>query len=83
MEIPLSGMQNSLYEGVTGSGEDERWYKFDVKDRAVINPIFELAEKERCSLFHQSQTFIKIYNSRDELVYKEAATQYKARTYGI
>ena len=28
-------------------GEDERWYKFDVKDRAVINPIFELAEKER------------------------------------
>ena len=77
VEIPLSGMQNSLYEGVTGSGEDERWYKFDVKDRAVINPIFELAEKERCSLFHQSQTFIKIYNSRDELVYKEAATQYK------
>ena len=77
VEIPLSGMQNSLYEGVTGSGEDERWYKFDVKDRAVINPIFELAEKERCSLFHQSQTFIKIYNSRDELVYKEVATQYK------
>ena len=77
VEIPLSGMQNSLYEGVTGSGEDERWCKFDVKDRAVINPIFELAEKERCSLFHQSQTFIKIYNSRDELVYKEAATQYK------
>lgn len=77
VEIPLSGIQYSLYEGVTGSGEDERWYKFDVKDRAVINPIFELAEKERCSLFHQSQTFIKIYNSRDELVYKEAATQYK------
>lgn len=77
VKIPLSGIQNSLYEGVTGSGEDERWYKFDVKDRAVINPIFELAEKERCSLFHQSQTFIKIYNSRDELVYKEAATQYK------
>ena len=77
VEILLSGMQYSLYEGVTGSGEDERWYKFDVKDRAVINPIFELAEKERCSLFHQSQTFIKIYNSRDELVYKEAATQYK------
>ena len=77
VEIPLSGIQYSLYEGVTGSGEDERWYKFDVKDRAVINPIFELAEKERCSLFHQSQTFIKIYNSRDELVYKEVATQYK------
>lgn len=77
VEIPLSGIQYSLYEGVAGSGEDERWYKFDVKDRAVINPIFELAEKERCSLFHQSQTFIKIYNSRDELVYKEAATQYK------
>ena len=77
VEILLSGMQYSLYEGVTGSGEDERWYKFNVKDRAVINPIFELAEKERCSLFHQSQTFIKIYNSRDELVYKEVATQYK------
>ena len=77
VKIPLSGIQYSLYEGVAGSGEDERWYKFDVKDRAVINPIFELAEKERCSLFHQSQTFIKIYNSRDELVYKEAATQYK------
>ena len=77
VEIPLSGIQYSLYEGVTVSGEDERWYKFNVKDRAVINPIFELAEKERCSLFHQSQTFIKIYNSRDELVYKEAATQYK------
>lgn len=92
LEIPLSGMQYSLYDGITYGiesmdkngistdvkpGEDERWYKFDVKDRAVINPIFELAEKERCSLFHQSQTFIKIYNSRDELVYKEAATQYK------
>ena len=92
LEIPLSGMQYSLYDGITYGiesmdkngisadvkpGEDERWYKFNVKDRAVINPIFELAEKERCSLFHQSQTFIKIYNSRDELVYKEAATQYK------
>lgn len=92
LEIPLSGMQYSLYDGITYGiesmdkngistdvkpGEDERWYKFDVKDRAVINPIFELAEKERCSLFHQSQTFIKIYNSRDELVYKEVATQYK------
>lgn len=92
LKILLSGMQYSLYDGITYGiesmdkngisadvkpGEDERWYKFDVKDRAVINPIFELAEKERCSLFHQSQTFIKIYNSRDELVYKEAATQYK------
>lgn len=75
--MSLSGMQYSLYEGVTYPGGDERWYKFYVKDRAVINPTFELAEKERCSLFHQSQTFIKIYNSRDELVYKEAATQYK------
>ena len=25
VEIPLSGMQNSLYEGVTVSGGDERW----------------------------------------------------------
>lgn len=55
-------MQYSLYDGITYGiesmdkngisadvkpGEDERWYKFDVKDRAVINPIFELAEKER------------------------------------
>ena len=45
--IPLSGMQNSLYEGVTVPGRDERWYKFNVSERAVINPTFELAEKER------------------------------------
>ena len=77
VEIPLSGMQNSLYEGVTVPGRDERWYKFNVSERAVINPTFELAEKERCNLFHQNQTFIKIYNSRDELMYSEAATQYK------
>ena len=51
VEIPLSGMQNSLYEGVTVSGGDERWYKFNVSERAVINPTFELAEKERCNLF--------------------------------
>lgn len=76
-------MQNSLYEGVTVPGRDERWYKFNVSERAVINPTFELAEKERCNLFHQNQTFIKIYNSRDELMYSEAATQYKGRTYGI
>ena len=75
VEIPLSGMQNSLYEGVTVPGRDERWYKFNVSERAVINPTFELAEKERCNLFHQNQTFIKIYNSRDELMYSEAATQ--------
>ena len=78
-------MQYSLYDGITYGiesmdkngisadvkpGEDERWYKFDVKDRAVINPTFELAEKERSNLFYLGQTFIKIYNSRDELVYK-------------
>ena len=78
IEIPLSGMQYSLFEGVTAQvGKDERWYKFNVSERAVINPTFELAEKERCNLFHQNQTFIKIYNSRDELMYSEAATQYK------
>lgn len=52
-------------------------------ERAVINPTFELAEKERCNLFHQNQTFIKIYNSRDELMYSEAATQYKGENIGI
>ena len=92
LEIPLSGMQYSLYDGITygiecmdkdgiseevNPGKDERWYKFNVSERAVINPTFELAEKERCNLFHQNQTFIKIYNSRDELMYSEAATQYK------
>lgn len=76
VEIPLSGMQNSLYEGVTVSGGDERWYKFDVKDRAVINPTFELAEKERNGHFNYNTTTIRIYNSRDEQVYTEAHTKY-------
>ena len=76
VEIPLSGMQNSLYEGVTDPGGDERWYKFDVKDRAVINPTFELAEKERNGHFNYYNTYIRIYNSRDELVYTEAHTKY-------
>lgn len=67
LEIPLSGMQYSLYDGITygiecmdkdgiseevNPGKDERWYKFNVSERAVINPTFELAEKERCNLFH-------------------------------
>lgn len=76
VEIPLSGMQNSLYEGVTYSGGDERWYKFNVKDRAVINPTFELAEKERNGHFNYYNTTIRIYNSRDEQVYTEAHTKY-------
>ena len=76
VEIPLSGMQNSLYEGVTVSGGDERWYMFNVKDRAVINPTFELAEKERNGHFNYYNTYIRIYNSRDELVYTEAHTKY-------
>lgn len=76
VEIPLSGMQNSLYEGVTVSGGDERWYTFNVKDRAVINPTFELAEKERNGHFNYYNTTIRIYNSRDELVYTEAHTKY-------
>ena len=74
--IPLSGMQNSLYEGVTDPGGDERWYKFNVKDRAVINPTFELAEKERNGHFNYNTTTIRIYNSRDEQVYTEAHTKY-------
>ena len=75
VEIPLSGMQNSLYEGVTFSGGEERWYKFNVSERAVINPTFELAEKERNGHF-KSTTTIRIYNPRDELVYTEAHTKY-------
>ena len=76
VEIPLSGMQNSLYEGVTDPGGDERWYTFHVKDRAVINPTFELAEKERNGHFNYNTTTIRIYNSRDEQVYTEAHTKY-------
>lgn len=76
VEIPLSGMQNSLYEGVTDPGGDERWYTFNVKDRAVINPTFELAEKERNGHFNYYNTTIRIYNSRDEQVYTEAHTKY-------
>ena len=75
VEIPLSGMQNSLYEGVTGSGEDERWYKFNVSDRAVINPTFELAEKERSGHFGFNNTYIRMYNSRGEMIYKEATAK--------
>ena len=69
-------MQNSLYEGVTDPGGDERWYTFHVKDRAVINPTFELAEKERNGHFNYNTTTIRIYNSRDEQVYTEAHTKY-------
>lgn len=76
VEIPLSGMQNSLYEGVTDPKGDERWYTFNVKDRAVINPTFELAEKERNGHFNYNTTTIRIYNSRDEQVYTEAHTKY-------
>ena len=76
VEIPLSGMQNSLYEGVTVSGGDERWYTFHVKDRAVINPTFELAEKERNGHFNYYTTEIRLYNSRNEQVYTEAHTKY-------
>lgn len=76
VEIPLSGMQNSLYEGVTVSGGDERWYKFNVKERAVINPTFELAEKERNGHFNYYTTEIRLYNSRNEQVYTEAHTKY-------
>ena len=39
-EILLSGHPYSLYEGLTGTGTDERWYKFNVADKAVIDPSF-------------------------------------------
>ena len=51
IEIPLSGMQYSLFEGVTAQvGKDERWYSLMLVI-AVINPTFELAEKERSRSF--------------------------------
>ena len=76
IEIPLSGMQYSLFEGVTAQvGKDERWYKFNVSDRAVINPTFELAEKERSGHFGFNNTYIRMYNSRGEMIYKEATAK--------
>lgn len=72
LEIPLSGIQYSLYEGVTSQvGKDERWYKFNVSNRAVINPTFELYEKERSGHFGSNNTYIRMYNSRGEMIYKE------------
>lgn len=76
IEISLSGMQYSLFEGVTAQvGKDERWYKFNVSDRAVINPTFELAEKERSGHFGFNNTYIRMYNSRGEMIYKEATAK--------
>ena len=45
---PLSGMQYSPFEGVTAQvGKDERWYKFNVSDRAVsIQRLSWLKKKE-------------------------------------
>ena len=86
-ETSITGMQYSLYDGITygiecmdkdgiseevNPGKDERWYKFNVSDRAVINPTFELAEKERSSHFGFNNTYIRMYNSRGEMIYKEA-----------
>lgn len=70
VEILLSGMQYSLYEGVTGSGEDERWYKFNVKDRAVINPMFELLEKDRRGNY-EYQIKMSMYDSNMQPVGNE------------
>ena len=70
LEIPLSGIQYSLYEGVTGSGEDERWYKFNVKDRAVINPMFELLEKDRRGNY-EYQIKMSMYDSNMQPVGNE------------
>ena len=50
-EIPLSGHPYSLYEGLTGTGTDERWYKFNVADKAVIDPSFHLVNTERATYF--------------------------------
>lgn len=68
-EIPLSGHPYSLYEGLTGTGTDERWYKFNVADRAVIDPSFHLVNKERATYFGQNRTFIRVYDSRKICAY--------------
>lgn len=68
--IPLSGIQYSLYECVTDSGKDERWYKFNVKDRAVINPMFELLEKDRRGNY-EYQIKMSMYDSNMQPVGNE------------
>ena len=77
-EIPLSGHPYSLYEGLTGTGTgtDERWYKFNVADRAVIDPSFHLVNKERATYFGQNRTFIRVYDSNDNQIYSEASAKY-------
>ena len=78
VEIPLSGMQNSLYEGVTDPGGDERWYTFNVKDRAVINPTFELAEKERNGHFNYNTTTIRKQISHRDTLHQSTNTHRQA-----
>ena len=72
-EIPLSGHPYSLYEGLTGTeetGTDERWYKFNVADRAVIDPSFHLVNTERATYFGQNRTFIRVYDSNNNQIYE-------------
>lgn len=75
-EIPLSGHPYSLYEGLTGTGTDERWYKFNVADKAVIDPRFHLVNTERATYFGQNRTFIRVYDSNDNQIYSEASAKY-------
>ena len=41
----------------------------------MINPTFELAEKERSGHFGFNNTYIRMYNSRGEMIYKEATAK--------
>lgn len=79
-EIPLSGHPYSLYEGLTGTGRnDERWYKFNVADKAVIDPSFHLVNTERAIYFGQNRTFIRVYDSNDNQIYSEGSSQYNGK----
>lgn len=78
-EIPLSGHPYSLYEGLTGTGTDERWYKFNVADKAVIDPRFHLVNTERATYFGQNRTFIRVYDSNNNQIYSEGSSQYNGK----
>ena len=78
-EIPLSGHPYSLYEGLTGTGTDERWYKFNVADKAVIDPSFHLVNTERATYFGQNRTFIRVYDSNNNQIYSEGSSQYNGK----
>ena len=81
-EIPLSGHPYSLYEGLTGTGTDERWYKFNVADKAVIDPSFHLVNTERATYFGQNRTFIRVYDSNNNQIYSEGSSNTMAKRRG-